>query len=36
LSRDAAPLMGKRGPVEIASGVHWWSAGALAGNVYFF
>jgi hypothetical protein len=36
LSRDAAPLMGKRGPVEIAPRVHWWSAGALAGNVYFF
>jgi glyoxylase-like metal-dependent hydrolase (beta-lactamase superfamily II) len=28
-------MMGNRGPVEIATGVHWLSAGVLAGNIYF-
>ncbi len=27
--------MGNRKPVEIAPGVHWYAAGALAGNIYF-
>ena len=27
--------MGSRKPVEIAPGVHWYSAGAMAGNIYF-
>src|SRR5512139_2223287 len=27
--------MGSRKPVEIAPGVHWHSAGAVAGNIYF-
>lgn len=27
--------MGSRQPVEIASGVHWYSAGVVAGNIYF-
>jgi glyoxylase-like metal-dependent hydrolase (beta-lactamase superfamily II) len=27
--------MGSRKPVEIARGVHWYSAGAVAGNIYF-
>ena len=28
-------IMGSRKPVEIAPGVHWYSAGAVAGNIYF-
>ena len=27
--------MGSRKPIEIAPGVHWYSAGAVAGNIYF-
>ncbi len=27
--------MGSRQPVEIAAGVHWYSAGVVAGNIYF-
>jgi glyoxylase-like metal-dependent hydrolase (beta-lactamase superfamily II) len=27
--------MSSRKPIEIAPGVHWYSAGALAGNIYF-
>ena len=27
--------MSNRKPVEIAPGVHWYSAGAVAGNIYF-
>ncbi len=27
--------MGSCGPVEIAPGVHWYSAGVVAGNIYF-
>ena len=27
--------MGSRKPIEIAPGVHWYAAGAVAGNIYF-
>ena len=33
--RLAGFIMGSRKPAEIAPGVHWYSAGAVAGNIYF-